>query len=117
MVLAPGRLSTMIRWPICSLSLSATIRESVSLPPPGGNGEMKRSERVGYCCAWAALPINAATSRTAKLDLCMKRLGEYSQSSLMQGNDMTARVIAQALTEGQNFRASDRQGVIPMTNR
>src|SRR6185295_3500732 len=58
-VLAPGRLSTITRCPRPSPVLSASMRASVSLPPPGGYGEMNRMGRLENCCAWAAMAAAA----------------------------------------------------------
>src|SRR5688500_16616694 len=63
----------MTRWPICSLSLSPMRRESVSLPPPGGNGETKRIVRAGYCCATDVPQMSAARSKAATRGVCMKK--------------------------------------------
>src|ERR1700730_17599584 len=59
---APPRLSTTICWPIDLLILSATMRPSASLPPPGGNGMTSVTGRVGY--AWAAAPPGASDDAT-----------------------------------------------------
>src|SRR5712664_1272187 len=50
---APPRLSTTTCWPSDLLILSATMRPSASLPPPGGNGMTSVTGRVGYACAAA----------------------------------------------------------------
>src|SRR5687768_217319 len=49
--LAPPRLSTTTGWPQPSESFCATVREMMSVPPPGGNGTMRRTGRLGYACA------------------------------------------------------------------
>src|SRR5262245_51638350 len=74
MALAPGRLSTMTCCLRFSESFGAIVRHSVSLPPPGGNGEMIRTGLTGYgCCAAAgachthqtiaAIPIPVSPTR------------------------------------------------------
>src|SRR5260221_13567784 len=60
---APPRLSTTICWPSDLLILSATMRPSASLPPPGGNGMTSVTGRVGY--AWAAALSGARHDATA----------------------------------------------------
>jgi hypothetical protein len=44
---APGLFSTTTGWPKRTLSRSATMRVTVSLAPPGGNGTTMRIERSG----------------------------------------------------------------------
>src|SRR5688572_20069959 len=57
--LAPPRLSTTTCWPRRSGKREATIRPTVSTAPPGGNGAIKRTGRVGDHCAAAVLdPAN-----------------------------------------------------------
>jgi hypothetical protein len=38
----------MIGWPSVSLIFGASMRITVSMPPPAGNGTMARIGRVGY---------------------------------------------------------------------
>src|SRR5476649_1928768 len=64
MVLAPPRLSTMMRWPSASPILSASKRASTSLPPPGGYGEIRRIGRRGNDCACAGIVITVANNST-----------------------------------------------------
>ena len=45
--LPPGRLSMMICWPNCSVSLAPSIRAWKSAEPPGGNETTSRSGRLG----------------------------------------------------------------------
>src|ERR1700730_18548590 len=59
---APPRLSTTICWPIDLLILSATMRPSASLPPPGGNGMTSVTGRVGYAWATARRHANDTTA-------------------------------------------------------
>src|SRR6478672_7858921 len=51
---APARFSTMIVRLAIGRSCSAKKRTSTSAPLPGGNAQMKRMSRFGYCCATAA---------------------------------------------------------------
>src|SRR3954466_11304711 len=52
--LPPGRFSTTVGWPHFSESFCADSRVNGSRLPPGGNGVMKRTARVGYAvCAGA----------------------------------------------------------------
>ena len=44
---APGRLSTTNVWPRLSPSFCASSRPRMSVPPPGGNGTMRRTARAG----------------------------------------------------------------------
>src|SRR5690349_18164387 len=86
-VLAPGRFSTMTRWPSCSPSLSPMMRESVSLPPPAAYGDTMRMGRVGYCWAKSEPAKNVVTNRTvnlrAAIDECsaINRLYQSAQIS------------------------------------
>src|SRR5262245_45973818 len=56
---APGRLSTTTDCPHCSVSASATIRPTMSLPPPGASGTTTRTGLRGYFEGYAASPICA----------------------------------------------------------
>jgi hypothetical protein len=44
---APPRLSTTIDWPSTSLILSATMRPTMVVLPPGGNGTINVIGRLG----------------------------------------------------------------------
>src|SRR5262249_21713625 len=57
------RLSTTICWPSDLLILSATMRPSASLPPPGGNGMTSVTGRAGY--AWASARCGASDTAVA----------------------------------------------------
>src|SRR5262249_47619998 len=57
---APGRLSTITCCFHDSLRFWPTIRETMSVPPPGGKPTIKRMVLVGYCWALAALTRPAA---------------------------------------------------------
>src|SRR4051794_8788431 len=59
---APGLFSTITGWPQRSDSFCAISRAPVSVPPPGGNGTTRVTERVGYG-AWA----RAATGGPARI--------------------------------------------------
>src|SRR5438876_12404488 len=49
---APGLLSTITGWPNSSDRRLAMMRETVSVPPPGGNGAIRRMMRaLGQACA------------------------------------------------------------------
>ena len=47
---APGLFSTTKELPTCSVSFCARKRVTVSTPPPGANGTMMRTGRVGQPC-------------------------------------------------------------------
>src|SRR5574341_2427390 len=57
----PPRLSTTTVCPRLSVSLSATPRATVSIPPPAASGTIRRTGRAGYCCA-CAVTASAASS-------------------------------------------------------
>src|SRR4030095_13712812 len=68
----PPRLSTTICCPSAWPSRSPMDRARGSVPPPGGNGMMKRIERFGYCaCAGAshARPQIEQISQTWHLEI------------------------------------------------
>src|SRR5712671_4819844 len=67
---APPRFSTTTCWPSDLLILSATMRPSASLPPPGGNGMTSVTGRTGY--AWAAAGRGASDDTTRPLTRLMK---------------------------------------------
>src|SRR6185295_898208 len=60
---APGLFSTTIDWPRRGESLSAIARATMSTPPPGGNGAMKRMVLAGY--GWPSAGGAPASSRAA----------------------------------------------------
>src|SRR5687768_17234878 len=54
---APERFSITTCWPSPSVSLEPTMRLTMSTAPPGGNGTMMRTGRLGYACVE---PVEAA---------------------------------------------------------
>src|SRR5687767_9044425 len=56
---APARLSTIAGWPERSVSFCAIARARMSVPPPGGYGEMIRTGALGKFCAPAAIEKTA----------------------------------------------------------
>src|SRR5947207_2167873 len=50
---APGLFSTTTCWPHISDSLAPTTRPMVSTPPPGVNGTIMRTKRLGHA-GWAS---------------------------------------------------------------
>src|ERR1700674_2059493 len=71
---APPRFSTTICWPIDLLILSATMRPSASLPPPGGNGMTRVTGRVGYAWAVAAPGVSDQAVAPATRTMNARRL-------------------------------------------
>jgi hypothetical protein len=68
MLLAPPpRFSTTICWPQTSDSRLATMRATASVLPPGANGTISRTARLGQACATAARPTRPGTSNQAAL--------------------------------------------------
>src|SRR6266571_7513204 len=59
---APARFSTITDWPHLAVSLLATVRAVMSVPPPGENGTMKVTGLAGKACASA--PLAAANMAT-----------------------------------------------------
>ena len=59
---APGRFSTTNCWPSRSESHWPTKRATMSVDPPGANGTIKRTGRVGYVCPFA---MSGTTGRAA----------------------------------------------------
>src|SRR5690606_15872641 len=55
----PPRLSTITCCLKSSLSRGAMIRDTASVPPPGGAGTIQRIGRLGYVCAASAEPASA----------------------------------------------------------
>jgi hypothetical protein len=47
LVAPPPRFSITVCWPQISESLPATTRAIASVPPPGGNGTISRTNRFG----------------------------------------------------------------------
>jgi hypothetical protein len=75
---APPRLSMTTCCPSASPRRVAIARPIVSVPPPGGNGRMKRIGLVGYCaCAGAshAKPQIKQTNQTRQLGFIFLLLG------------------------------------------
>src|SRR5437016_1998781 len=58
---APALFSMTTVQPVDFASSCATSRETASVPPPGGNGTIRRIGRDGYVCA----PTGAASTRAA----------------------------------------------------
>src|SRR5512139_3227431 len=74
----PPRLSMMICCPSASPRRVPMARPIVSVPPPGGNGRMKRIGRLGYCaCEGAnhAKPQIKQTHQTRKAGFIFLLLG------------------------------------------
>src|SRR6266850_2413163 len=69
---APGLLSITTGCPSRGESFSPTARATMSTPPPGGNGTMKRTGRAGYVCDQAR-PL-AVRSRKAASSLRIRAL-------------------------------------------
>src|SRR4029077_3126242 len=75
-VLAPGWFSITTGWPHTSLNRCASTRARMSVGPPGGNGTMIRTVRLGYVWlsslrwaiapAVASKPMSAAANRAPK---------------------------------------------------
>src|SRR3990172_10502140 len=63
---APERLSTTTCCPSPSPSFGATERAITSVPPPGGNGTMKRIGFDGHVCDCAGAA--AKTAQSVRLD-------------------------------------------------
>src|SRR5687767_11115029 len=61
---APGRLSTTTDWPSDSVICCAITRATISVPPPGANGMIRRTGRAGYCCA-KTLPAPGSALRSS----------------------------------------------------
>src|SRR5215467_11191669 len=60
---APPRFSATTGWPRFAVSRSAMRRPRMSVPPPGGNGRMKRTGLAGQAsCAFACQGASAAPS-------------------------------------------------------
>src|SRR5260221_7528188 len=59
---APGLFSTTTGWPHTSCIFADTRRPMMSVAPPGGNGTIRRTGRVGKVCAPAAKDASAAAS-------------------------------------------------------
>src|SRR5688572_24506424 len=98
---APPRLSTTTGTPRASLSRCATMRPTISLPPPGGNGTMKRTGRLGYCCADTPAapsdaPVNTAiaTSLVPRMATCLSGEAVDCESRTVSGTLHDARSIA-----------------------
>src|SRR4051812_41276965 len=60
--LAPVRFSTSTGWPQASCSLTASRRETMSVPPPAADPTMMRTGREGKGCACAQNDANASSS-------------------------------------------------------
>src|SRR5688572_23518907 len=63
---APARFSTITCCVHSSPSFTARMRPSASVPPPGGNGTIRRTGLSGYC-AWALPKRNAHSSPASNL--------------------------------------------------
>src|SRR5438067_12134248 len=60
---APARFSTMNGWPRISAIFGVTVRATMSVPPPGGNGTTTRIGLDGKLCASALLARASATAK------------------------------------------------------
>src|SRR5262249_41620729 len=63
---APPRLTTTICWPQASFSFCPTRRVTMSVAPPGGNGQMMRTGFDGYVWASDGIASRAAKSAAMK---------------------------------------------------
>src|SRR5215468_2761423 len=72
LVAPPPRFSTTTCWPHSSDSFPATMRAIASVPPPGGNGTIMRTNRFGHASARAGrmaragATVDAAASTTRR---------------------------------------------------
>src|SRR6218665_4075512 len=77
---APGRLSTTTLQRFCSAIFCATVRAIMSVPPPGGNGTIRRiGLPPGPCCA-SGLPAGRVASTSASQAFVLRRNGRYARS-------------------------------------
>ena len=67
---APGRFSITIGWPRCFSVAGASARIAMSVEPPGGQGTISVTGRVGNCCACAVV-ASAMNAAAAKISLLM----------------------------------------------
>src|SRR4051794_17429944 len=63
---APGRLSTMMLWPIAVVIFSASMRAIRSPALPGGKGTTKRIGFAGYGCAAASKEASERKNESAR---------------------------------------------------
>jgi hypothetical protein len=80
---APGLLSTTTVQPSVWLSLSATMRAMMSVPPAGGNGTMSLIGLAGYVCAMAP-PATAAAATAASSPRLIALIVIFRMSRLLE---------------------------------
>src|SRR5262245_23410657 len=72
MPFAPARFSTTTGWPQVSVSRCATVRDVISVPPPGGYGTSRRTGRDGYgaCAAAVSVAVTSAAVTSSAVTSC-----------------------------------------------
>src|SRR5687768_12791131 len=104
---APGLFSITIGWPSRGESFSPMARATMSTPPPGGNGAMKRIGFAGYGCASvgsAAASSNAAATvrRDSVFILGRPLLCEISASVTPIRRHGVARIARMVVIDAQH---------------
>src|SRR3569623_409888 len=95
MVPAPGLFSTTTGLPICTESCCATMREMMSVPPPGGCGTMMVMARAGKSCANAAGAAKAAAHMMTSVAIGRRSI---EPPSLVRGDRLRGLSIFVAAT-------------------
>src|SRR5215211_1576710 len=94
-----------------SESLAARTREIASVPPPGGNGTMRRTCRVGQACARPARANTDAKVDPAKSETRRRRLIiAASIASPMRQRQRIARIARQQAREAAGYGRAKQTG-------
>src|SRR6266851_1431040 len=75
---APGLFSMMIGWPSRGDSFSPSARATMSTPPPGGKGTMKRIGLAGYCAAACVAANTRHAAANQRANFCIVGTGYIS---------------------------------------
>src|SRR3954471_19956631 len=78
--LPPGRFSTTKVWPSWSPSFCASCRPTKSSVPPGGNGMMTFTGRVGQACAETAALVASRQAASAARKVVLDMAGLLGES-------------------------------------
>src|SRR6218665_1045663 len=97
---APGRLSTTTLQRFCSAIFCATVRAIMSVPPPGGNGTIRRIGLAGEARCASGLPAGRAASTSA------------SQAAAHRCNGRNGRSRGEGGEGAENAAAEGRGGMV-----
>src|SRR5450759_1533672 len=119
--LAPGRFSTTNCWPVLAVMRCARLRAMMSVPPPGANGTISLTARVGYVpgadAGAAAACAQAAATPAKPQHKCRSMRGNLAHDAGEQNGmghifHKSVRLLSSAVKHGcsaQSARGARRE--------